>query len=152
MPSSSEAPPTVPTEPLTATLTRNFAIAAIAATALSIQTLNLHRWLTAFIIMLWPTLGGHFLELGFLKLMAPQLRVPALQRMARVMTWFAGGALMTLAIHATAQAIRDPRFVNWPPVWLGAIGLVGIELIVHLALRARGLPQADGGTPQASDG
>jgi hypothetical protein len=62
----------------------------------------------------------------------------ALQVAARLATWFVGGAAMTLGMRLTAMALAWPRLARWPAWWVGGLGFIGIELVVHLAMQLRG--------------
>ena len=130
-----------PREPLRATLRRNLALAAGAGAGLAWQFHSLHHWLPASLVMLWPTLGGHYLELAFIAFILPRLpRAPIVRIFARILTWMAGGVVFAAAMHLTGQALGEWRLAAWPPLWIGALGMVGIELIVHAIRRLRGLP------------
>ena len=131
----------VPREPFANMLLRNLLLATGVGAGLAIRSHSLQRWFPASLVMLWPTLGGHYLELAFLDLVRPRLtRRPPVRTLARVLTWMAGGVLFAMAMHLTGSALGDAYFVTWPPLWLGAVGMIGIELIAHTALRLRGLP------------
>ena len=87
---------------------------------------------------LWFTLGGHFLELLFRNRLREFVSdQPAAQMLARIAYWFLGGAVLFEAAQTT-QALFA-RHVSVPfSWWLAGIGFVGVELLVHLRLRARG--------------
>ncbi len=141
-------------EPLGATLRRNLLLAAGVGAGLALQSHSLQRWLPATLVMLWPTLGGHYLEIAFLTFIRPRLpQVSILRTMARILTWLAGGILFATAMQLTGHALGDARLATWPPLWIGALGMVGIELIVHAIHRLRGLPsffEAHHSGPRAS--
>ncbi len=61
------------------------------------------------------------------------------QVISRVAVWFVGGVGLTLGMVLTAMAMGLPgvRLSFW---WTGGIAFIGIELVVHLALRLRGQP------------
>jgi hypothetical protein len=89
---------------------------------------------------LWFTLGGHFLEL----LLRNQLRQriggqAAVQALARITCWFAGGSLLYAGALATRALVTGRAAVPWP-WWMAGIAFVAVELLVHLLLRARGQP------------
>jgi hypothetical protein len=89
---------------------------------------------------LWPSLGGHFVEFAFLDGVRPRLPHSRLvQASARLVWWLACGALLGVAMIATAQALpmAAPRWRWW---WMGAPLFVGLELAVHAALALRGRP------------
>ncbi len=123
------------------TLLRTGAIAIIigAAIARPWASGGLARWSGATLIALWPALGGHFVELFFLNVLRP--RIPAaraVQILARILVWFIGGALLARAMAWTATLLAGPRPAPWLVWWLGGLGFIGIELVVHLFLQIRG--------------
>src|SRR4051812_34998636 len=81
------------------------------------------------LLALWPSLGGHFVELFFLEFLRPSLPSPGLRTLVRLLVWFAGGILLAYAMRLTAFG---------PQWWIGGLAFVGIELIVHLLLQLRG--------------
>jgi hypothetical protein len=128
-------------EPLRDTLLRTITIAVVAGTVLAFSTHHRVRWPFAVLVMLWPSLGGHVVELAFLNWLRP--RIPAERRVqvaARLATWFAGGVILAACMAITARALtgRPTRSLAW---WVAGLGFIGVELIAHLALlRARGRP------------
>ena len=94
----------------------------------------------ATLVALWFTLGGHFLEV----LLRNQLRQrisgqPAVQALARVACWFAGGSVLYAGALGTRAILTGRGAVPWP-WWMAGIAFVGVELLVHLLLRVRGHP------------
>jgi len=99
------------------------------------------RWLIATLLMLWPSFGGHWVELWFLNWLRPRLSIArGVQVAARVGVWFAGGVLLAIGVDLTAMELGDFRPARWPPWWLGGLAFIGIELVVHLVLELRGRP------------
>jgi hypothetical protein len=95
---------------------------------------------SATLLALWFTLGGHFLEV----LLRNQLRQringqAAIQALARVACWFAGGAVLYEGALWTWAILTGRSAALWP-WWKAGIAFVGIELVVHLVLRLRGQP------------
>jgi hypothetical protein len=91
--------------------------------------------------MLWPALGGHWVEVGFLNSLRPRLpdsRVA--QVVARVAAWFVGGAVLALGMMMTARALNFAGFVPRQTWWVGGVAFIGIELIAHAVLQLRGRP------------
>jgi hypothetical protein len=85
--------------------------------------------------------GGHFLELLFRNRLRQYIGDrSALQALARIAYWFACGALLFEGALATQTlfAGRMPVRLSW---WLAGIAFVGVELLIHLGLRARGQPR-----------
>jgi hypothetical protein len=126
------------------TLSRTGAI-ALGVGALVARPWGGGAWLArcglAALLMLWPALGGHFVEVWFLNRLRPRIS-PArgAQVATRLVIWFIGGAALSLGMAATAAALgvrRSPS--TWAQLgWIGGLGLIGIELIAHLVLWARG--------------
>jgi hypothetical protein len=98
-------------------------------------------WPLATLLSLWPALGGHFVELLFLNVLRPRLpRARAVQIAARLITWFAGGVAMVYAIRMTALALTGTSPLRATQWWIGGVGFIAIELIVHAVLQMRGRP------------
>lgn len=122
-------------EPLRVTLLRTGAIAAVVGLGLALARGGLVWWPTATLLALWPSFGGHWVELLFLRVVRPRLPAArATQVAARVAVWLVGGLLLALGAAATGMAIGafprafDPRWALGGPVF------VGIELVAHLGL------------------
>ena len=99
------------------------------------------RWLMATLLMLWPSFGGHWVEVWFLNWVRPRLSIArGVQVAARVGVWFAGGVVLAFGVGLTAMELVAFRPARWPPWWVGGLGFIGIELVVHLALELRGRP------------
>jgi hypothetical protein len=127
-------------EPMRTTLTRTVTIALVAGTIVS-RWLGWSRWPLAVLIMLWPSFGGHWVELWFLNWLRP--RIPAgrgVQVTARVATWFVGGILLGAAMALTAGAIGGLRFRQQPAWWLAGLAFIAVELVAQGALQLRGRP------------
>src|SRR5205085_618160 len=97
-------------------------------------------WPVATLLVLWPSFGGHWVEVLFLNRVRP--RLPAgqwLRAAVRVGVWFSGGILLWLGMVLTAMAL-GLRPGRWPAWWVGGVVFVGIELVVHFVLWVRGRP------------
>ena len=118
---------------------RTIGIALIAGTVLSLATHGRTRWLVAVLVMLWPSLGGHFVELWFLRWLRPRLSGDrGVQLAARIGTWFIAGVIFATLMVLTARTLGHAmRPLAW---WIAGIGFIGVELIAHLGLRARTRP------------
>jgi hypothetical protein len=128
-------------EPFRVTLTRTVGIALIAGAALATRWGGLARWPLTTVLMLWPTLGGHYVELAFLETVRPRLpQSRGAQAVARIAVWFVGGALLAVGMRFTAIALHAPRPLPASAWWIGGLAFIGLELVVHLALYARGRP------------
>ena len=60
-------------EHLRLTLARTVTIALVAGAVLTNSSGGLGRWPVASALMLWPSFGGHWLELWFLNWLRPRL-------------------------------------------------------------------------------
>src|SRR6478672_6081840 len=105
------------------TLVRTGAIALVAGAVLTLASGHGGAWWPiAALVMLWPSLGGHFVELWFLNWLRPRLataRVPQLA--ARMVVWFVAGCGLALGMRFTAMAFTMFRRAQWPPWWLGGV-------------------------------
>ena len=135
-------------EPFRTTLLRTGTIALVVGGILAERWGGLSRWPTTTLLVLWPSLGGHFLELWFLNWLRPRLPSARLvQLFARLLTWFLGGAILALAMSLTAIALKFPPAqwfahepISRPAWWLGGLAFIAIELIAHLFLQLRRCP------------
>jgi hypothetical protein len=128
-------------EPLRVTLLRTVTIALILGALLARARGGLARWPLWMLLMLWPTVGGHFVELWFLHWLRPRLvDARAVQVAARVAVWFVGGAGLALGMYLTATTLAGRRPMHWPSWWLGGLAFIAVELVAHLVLQLRGRP------------
>ena len=128
-------------EPLRITLTRTFTIAVLAGALAAPWFGGIRRWLLVSLLMLWPALGGHWIDLWFLNWLRPRLsRARLVQSIARFGVWFLGGIVLALGLRLTAAVL----FTHAPLLWLtwasAGLSFVTIELIAHAALHLRGRP------------
>ncbi len=92
------------------------------------------------LLVLWPSLGGHFVELAFLDRVRP--RLPAswvAQAVVRLGVWYVGGTALGAGMWLTSRVVGLSS-ERWPAWWLGGLAFIGIELVAHLVLRLRGRP------------
>jgi hypothetical protein len=116
-------------------------IAIVAGAVLAPLWGGLTRWPTATLLLLWPSFGGHWVELWFLNWLRPRLSIArGVQVAARLAVWFVGGAGLAVGMGLTAMALAGFRPPRWPAWWLGGLVFMGIELVAHLALQLRGRP------------
>ena len=128
-------------EPLLTTLKRTGTIALIAGAVLTRWFGGLAHWPAATLLMLWPSFGGHFVELLFLNFLRPRLPpAPAVQVAVRVVVWFIGGTALACGMGLTAMALAGFRPAHRPAWWLGGLAFIALELAVHLVLVLRGRP------------
>jgi hypothetical protein len=127
-------------EPLSATLTRTVTIALVAGAVVALRWGGLARWPMTTLVMLWPSFGGHWIELWFLNWLRPRLSdARAVQVAARLAVWFVGGTALALGMVLTATLV-GLRLAHWPPWWVGGLAFIGIELVPHLIFQLRGRP------------
>ena len=127
-------------EPLRVTLLRTGMIAIVVGAVLARFWGGLVRWPLATLVVLWPSFGGHWVEVWFLNWLRPRLSVArGVQVAARVGVWFVGGIGLAVGMGLTAMAFAGFR-PHWPACWLGGVAFIGIELVAHLVLKLRGRP------------
>ena len=94
------------------------------------------------VLALWPTLGGHYVEVLFLNWVRPRIpAAPVVQAGVRVVVWFVGGAVLAMGMVLTARALGEVRSERWSVLRvcvIGGLALIGIELVTHLVLQVRG--------------
>ena len=129
-------------EPLWVTLRRTVIIAIVVGALVAWTTHEFARWPMWTLLMLWPSFGGHWVEIFFLNWLRPRIADSrAVQMTARVAVWFVGGCFLAYGMRLTAMLlVQGPRLVRWPAWWVGGVAFVGIELVAQLALRLRGNP------------
>ena len=127
-------------EPLRATLTRTIGIAIVAGAATSVAFGRPARWPMMTLLMLWPSFGGHWVEIWFLNWLRPRLSTTrGVQIAVRIAVWFVGGIGLAFGVWLTAFALtglwRVP--LAW---WVAGFAFIGIELVAQLVLQMRGRP------------
>jgi hypothetical protein len=133
-------------EPLRTTLLRTGTIALVVGAILARPWRGdgPARWPIATLLVLWPALGGHFVEIWFLNWLRPRLPdARGVQVFARFAVWFVGGLGLAMGMGLTAMAmgIRPARgSAWWSAWWIGGLAFIGIELVAHLFLQLRGRP------------
>lgn len=131
-------------ESLRITLTRTITIAVVVGGVLALSWRGpgslATRWAVASILVLWPAVGGHLVELWFLNWLRPRLgdRRPV-QTVARLAVWFVAGVALGIAMWLTGAALIGRIFRAYPLWWAG-IGFIGVELVAHLGLQLAGRP------------
>lgn len=128
-------------EPLRVTLTRTITIALLAGALAAPWLGGIRRWPSISLLMLWPSFGGHWIDLLFLNVLRPHLpHARAAQFIARLAIWFLGGIVLALGLRLTATLLlAHARLLSLTWVTAG-VGFVVIELVAHAALQARGRP------------
>ena len=128
-------------EPLRVTLVRNVGIAVVAGAVLASSWRGDLRWTVTSVMMLWPSFGGHWLELWFLNWLRPRLSAGRpVQVVARLAVWFIGGVVLALGMWLTAMTLTAMRRPPWATWWVAGFAFIGIELVAQLALQLRGRP------------
>lgn len=128
-------------EPLLSTLMRTGLIALIVGAVLAWRWGGLSRWPMAVLLVLWPSFGGHWVEVWFLNRLRPRLPASrAVQVGARVVVWLIGGVGLAWGMRLTAIGLAGARPVFWPAWWIGGLAFIGIELAAHSVLQFRGQP------------
>jgi hypothetical protein len=129
-------------EPPRTTILRTGTIAIVVGAVLAQLWGGLARWPMATLLVLWPSFGGHLVEIWFLNWLRPRLSIArGLQVSARIAVWFVGGGGLAIGMGLTAIALAGLRPAHWPAWWwLGGLAFIGIELATHLVLQLRGRP------------
>src|SRR3978361_1728573 len=92
-------------EPLRSTVLRTGMIAIVVGAVLARLWGGPARWPLATLLALWPSFGGHWVEIWFLNWLRPRLSpTPGVQTATRVLAWFGGGCLIALGMRLTASA------------------------------------------------
>ena len=128
-------------EPLRTTLVRTLTIAVVVGAIVALMRGGLTHWPFFTILILWPSVAGHWVEIFFLNWLRP--RIPSsrgAQVAARLAVWFVAGFLIAWAMHFTAAALTDSRPIYLPPWWLGGLAFIGVELVAHAGLQLGGKP------------
>ena len=128
-------------EPLRVTLTRTVGIAAIVGALVALSMHDVRRWPALTLVFLWPSFGGHWIDLWYLNWLRPRLPSNrSTQRAAHVATWFVGGVLLGIGVRVTANALLAHPSLAWLTWWRAGAAFVAIELAAHVALHLRGMP------------
>jgi hypothetical protein len=120
---------------------RNGTIAIILGAVFARLSGGWERWPLATLLMLWPSFGGHWVEVWFLNWLRPRISIArGAQVAARIVLWFVAGAGFAFAMRLTVMALTKLRPARFPAWCLAGVIFIGIELLAHLALRLRGRP------------
>ena len=126
-------------EPIGQTVVRNLIISIVVGGIVGLASHHLNLWPVASVLALWPTFGGHLVEVFFLNWVRPRLPSGAsVQKAVRLIVWFAGGCLLTPGMLFTASLVASWRMPEWLTWWAGGLAFVGIELFMHLGIQLRG--------------
>lgn len=127
------------TEPWSVTALRTGSIALAFGVGAAVHTRQISVVPLATLMALWFTLGGHFVDLTFRNYVGPRLAGGTVRALSRLVYWFAGGCVLYQGALETQSLIWGRDSAGWP-WWLGGVGFVGAELVVHLLMRLRKLP------------
>jgi len=132
-------------EPLSSTLKRTIAIAIVVSAVLAWRWGRWTHWPTLALLILWPSLGGHYVDLMFLNYLRPRSPAArAVQLVMRGVVWFLGGVGLAVGMWGTAMLIGS-RTMHRPAWWVAGLAFIGIELIAHVVLQLRGMPSVYNG-------
>src|SRR5258708_13118390 len=82
-------------EALQATLARNVALALILGALLARQWGGLARWPMFSLLMLWPSFGGHWVDVWFLNWLRPRLAGSRpVHLVPRLVVWFVAALVL----------------------------------------------------------
>src|SRR5436190_24148411 len=126
-------------EPLRTTLRRTVLIAVVAGAVAASMSGGIKWWPLTTLVMLWPSFGGHWIELWYLNWLRPRLSSARWVHVGgRVAVWFTGGLLLGLGVRLTViAAVHRPPVWAW---WVPGLAFIGIELIPHTIFQLRGRP------------
>src|ERR1700685_4873823 len=92
-------------EPLGTTVLRTGAIAIVVGGIVARLWGGFTRWPIAALLVLWPSFGGHWVEVWFLNWLRPRLTdARVVQVAARLAVWFVGGTGLAIGMRLTAIA------------------------------------------------
>ena len=122
------------------TLTRSAVLAAALGVVLYLvlprQVGGWWAFLDAFSLAFCFTFLGHYVEV--ILLMIPDIQV-GLGRVVRLAGWF-GGGVWVYEIGRRLWLLYGRSTLDLPPLVLGGVFFVVLELVVHAMLRAQGKP------------
>ena len=124
------------------TLVRTGTVALVGGAVLTLASGHGGAWWPiATLVLLWPTLGGHFVELWFLNWLRPRLPVSRGAQIAgRLGAWFVGGVAIAFGMAMTARLLTGAPPTRQLAWWVGGLAFIGLELVVHFLMLLRGLP------------
>ena len=128
-------------EPLRNTLLRTGAIALAVGVLVAQLWGRPGRWPMVALLVLWPSFGGHWVEVFFLNWLRPRLPASRGAQVAgRLAVWFVGGVCLGTGMRMTAATLTKLPTTNWPAWWLAGLVFIGVELVAHLGLQLSGRP------------
>ncbi len=128
------------TEPARATIMRNGTIALCMGAILALATRRPSIFPQMAAVALWPSFGGHFVEIFFLNHLAPRMPDSDLPlRSARLALWFVAGIAIAYCMQWTSVLLGGPGRIR-PAWWLAGLLFIGLELIANALLWSSGRP------------
>jgi hypothetical protein len=128
-------------EPFLRTFARTVGLALLASAIFAWRTGRMNQMGVVFLVVLWFTFGGHWVEIFYLNWLRQRLPESNPVRMGvRIALWFVGGMLLGLGAVFTATHLADHPPSRIPPLWLAGAGFVAIEMFVHLPMAVHGRP------------
>ena len=128
-------------EPVRSTALRTGGIALVVGTVLALTSRGRISWPMAVVLVLWISLGGHFIEIWYLNWLRRRLPVArGVQIAARLAVWFLGGVTLAFAMALTARAMTGVWPARRIPWWVGGFAFIAVELIAHVGLHQRKRP------------
>lgn len=128
-------------EPLRATLLRTGLIAIVVGGIVARSWGGWGRWPLAALLVLWPSFGGHWVEIFFLNWLRPRISgARGVQAAVRVGVWFVGGVVLAIGMGLTARALGGFHSALWRIWWIGGLAFIVVELVAHLGLQLLGRP------------
>ncbi len=118
-------------EPLRVTLSRTLTIAVVVGVVASFATHNIRMGFAIGLGALWPSVGGHWIELLWLNLIRKRLKpkVPILVAL-RLIYWWAWGFVIIFPAFYTIHVIA-PSLPPMPSPLLGGFGFLFVEMLLH---------------------
>ena len=127
-------------EPWRSTALRTGSLALAIGIAVGLYQRRLAAVPLTALLALWFTLGGHFAEVLLRNRLRARIGGQVLmQAVARLIYWFGAGSVLYAGALATRAVLTGRGAAPWP-WWAGGVLFVGLELLVHLLLLARGQP------------
>lgn len=128
-------------EPLKRTMRRTVSIAAVVGLVIALSVHNLRAWPLAALLTLWFSLGGHYVEVWFLRNLRPRLPgTYAVQVLTRLLVWFVGGVALACGMALTLRLVLGFWRAPFPAWYWGGLVFIGVELAAHVALQLRRRP------------
>lgn len=127
------------TEPVRNTALRNGTIALGLGVILALAFGRPALFPQMAVVALWPSFGGHFVEILFLNYLRPLLpNSRPLLTLIRLGMWFVAGTAFAFCMKWTAVQLGITSHAKSPVWWIAGLSFIGIELLAHLGLLLSG--------------